>query len=292
MEIEEIKTWQWVLLGLTAGFLLSCVLVWRGPAFDTQERDTIEQGEFENGTFISTKYGRVTGSEARLVEMYHKGLPLLRDVTVHPPLSSDPSHFWVTGRCYFIGLKAADDSKPKGPYKVYEEWRLFKYPAPIPYEPGYELREEKKLDHNAASRRNVELAELKKTLGGQKTFPTVLDYLQAIQKLPENDLKYQYAWWELPVPRWTLPPVAGLLMIGIAWPLTLSTLQNFGLAKPAPVKVKPKPQKKPTGAAISAMPAGVVLKPAVAPPPPPPLPGDRKEYGGVYYPVVKTTHKD
>jgi hypothetical protein len=295
MEIEAIKTWQWMAIGLFAGFLLSCVLVWRGPVFDTQNRDTMQQGEFENSTLVSTKYGRLVGDQARLVGQYHKAQPLLRDVTIHPPLPSDEKHYWVTGRVYFIGLKLVDDSKPRGPMQVYEQWRLFKYPASIPYKPGYQVRADKRLDKNAASRRNVELADLKKALGGQGSFPTVLEFVKAVSQLPDNDIKYEYAWWELPVPEWTLPPVAGLLIIGIAWPMALAAMQNYGLAQRPASKAKPKPEpaKKPQRPVIGATPAGVVIKPAAPPPPPPPpLPGDRKEYGGVYYPVVKTTHKE
>jgi hypothetical protein len=79
-------------------------------------------------------------------------------------------------------------------------------------------------------------------------------------------------------------------MIGIAWPLTLGVLRSFGISKPAPVKViapppQPVPVKKPV------RPAGppVVVAP-VTPKPPPPV--DTRKYGGEFYPVVKTTHKE
>ena len=288
MEIDELKIWQWILAGLIAGGLFSCIYAWNGPPFDTQPRDTIEQGEFENNAMAATKFGTAVGPQMRLINLYHKDQPLLRDVTIHPPIASDPKHYWVTGRAYSIGLKAVDPNKPKGPEKVYEEWRLFKYPASIPYEPGYTLRAEKKLDKNEASRRNVELAALKKALGNQSSFPTVVEYLKAVGSLQNSDLKYQYAWWELPKAKWSLPPIAGVLIFGVAFPMTLSVMRNFGIAKP-PVKAvaKPKPQvptKKPTRAPAPVMPAAVVPTPAPAPAL---SPGDQRKYGGEFYPVVK-----
>ena len=67
MELEEVKTWQWVLAGLVVGFAFSCIVAWTGPTFDTQARDTIEQGEFENATFGLTKFGEIPW----LVRQYH-----------------------------------------------------------------------------------------------------------------------------------------------------------------------------------------------------------------------------
>ena len=291
MEIEEIKTWQWVFLGLIAGALFSCVVAWSGPRFDTQDRNTVEQGEFENNCFALTKFGQSTGSTAALYNAYYKDLPLVDDVTVHPPIASDPTHYWVTGRFYSIGLKPVDPSKLHSPSKVWGEWKLFKYPAPVPYEPGYAVLEQKKLEQYSSPHRIAQLTDLKKALGGQTRFPTVVEYLRAVQSLPENNFKFKYAWWELPRAQWSLPPFAGLLMIGIAWPLTLSALQNYGLAKRPPVKAKAKPAPvRPLSPGMNVLPAGVILNPPG--PAPPPEPAEQKEYGGVYYPVVKVKHKE
>jgi hypothetical protein len=290
MEIEEIQTWQWMLAGLIAGLLFSCVVSWSGPGFDTQDRETIEQGEFENSTFALTKYGAPTAIYPRSgyeINQYHKDQPFLSDVTVHPPIASDPKHYWVTGRFYFIGRKLVDPSKLNGPEKVYEEWKPFKYPTSIPYEPGYAIKEEKKI---GGTPRNPELANLKKALSDKMSFPTVVEYLNGISALPDSNFKFRFAWWELPKFIWTMPPLAGFLMIGVAWPLALSVLRSFGLAKTPTVKAKPAPIMKPERMPTTAMPAGVVLK-ATAPAAPPP-PSEHKEYGGEFYPVVKTTHKD
>jgi len=290
MEIEEIQTWQWMLAGLLAGLLFSCVVSWSGPGFDGQDRETMEQGEFENRAFALTKYGDISAVYPRYVNdinLYHKGQPFLRDVTVHPPIASDPKHYWVTGRFFFIGRKLTDPTKPNGREQDYGEWKPFKYPTNIPYEPGYAVRDDKKLFGTA---RNQNLPALKKALGDKTTFPTAVEYLKAISALPNSQLQVHFAWWELPKAIWTLPPLAGFLMIGVAWPLALGVMQNFGLAKPAHAKPKSAPARKPVRPSTTAMPAGVILHP-VAPAAPPP-PTEHVEYGGEFYPVVKTTHKE
>jgi hypothetical protein len=287
MEIEEIKTWQWVLAGLVAGLLFSCVVAWRGPSFDTQPRDTIEQGEFENGALALTKFAQQFRMQ-RLLDAHHKGLPMLRSVTVHPPIASDPKTYWITGEMFSIDVKPDDPTKIGSAGKIAGEWKAFKYPASVPYEPGYTRREEKKLDRGTL--KNTLEADLKKSLGGKANFPTAVEYLNAVAALPGSTFKPQYAWWERTVPIWTLPPLAGVLMIGVAWPLTLSAMRTFGLAKPAHVKAKPTAVRRPVRPTNTAMPAGVVLKPVT--PVAPPVPTEHKEYGGEFYPVVKTTHKE
>jgi hypothetical protein len=298
MEIEEIKIWQWVLAGLVAGALFSCVWAWNGPAFDTQTRDTMLQGEFENDCLALTKLvPPAPGPESRWVEQYHKDQLLLRNITVHPPIASDPKRYWVTAEMYTVGPKPIDPKNPKSQEKITCLWTAVKYPAPIPYAPGYEIRSEKKLDKFASARRNAEVEAEKKAMGGQTSFPTVVEYLKAVQKIPNANLQFHYAFWEKPAYVWTLPPLAGLLMIGIAWPMTLSAMQNFGLAKPAPVKGKAKPQTAP--AKKPARPTSSIASPAggaaavVQPSAPAALtPGDTRKYGGEFYPVVKAVNKD
>lgn len=295
MEIQAIKTWQWMLAGLVVGLLFSCIVAWSGPAFDTQARDTMEQGEFENDTVALTRFGQISAMIRRFHEdppEHHDDEPVLKDVTVHPPIGTD-KRYWVTGRSYYVGYKPVNPSQPRGEQKVYEEWRPFRYAAPVPYAPGFTLREEKGLDRGTRPMqlaRNRELAELKTALGGQTTFHTVNDYLQAVSKLPNANFKFQYfsqyAWWELPIPKWTLPPLAGFLMIGVAWPLTLGML---GVQQKAPLKVIPiKPEPLPPSPVRPAIPAVAVAAPA--PKPPPPI--DSREYTGEFYPVVKVTHKE
>jgi hypothetical protein len=293
MEIESVKTWQWMLAGLFIGFLFSCIVAWSGPAFDTQARDTIEQGEFENGILAlatdpktNLTFGRVAGLDPRLVEEHHKDEPLIQNVTVHPPVPGD-HRYWITGQEYWIGVRLVDPSKISGPRRVESQWRNFRYAADVPYKPGYTVREEK---HGHDSQNKVaELADLKQALGAKDSFATVNDFLYAVSKLPNSQFKSQYAWWELPAAKWSLPPLAGFMMIGVAWPLTLGVLQSFGVAKPVPVKKAAAPPPKPV--AVKPVKAVIPIQVA-APAPKPPPPVDNHEYRGEFYPVAKTTHKE
>jgi hypothetical protein len=295
MEIESIKTWQWMLAGLFVGFLFSCIVAWSGPPFDSQARDTMEQGEFENGILAlaedpATKqpFGRIAGLDLRLLQEYHKGEPMFRNVTVHPPIAGD-AHYWITGQKYWIGVRPVDTSKADSPREVASDWQNFRYAAAAPYKPGYAVL----ADHHGRvpPGRAAELAELKKELGGTDSFSTVKDYLKAVSKLPGSGITYQFAWWELPPAKWSLPPLAGFLMIGIAWPLGLGVLQSLGVAKPAPVKkalAAPAPPKP-----VAVKNVKPVIPIAVAPAAPKtPLPEDDRQYRGEFYPVAKSTHKE
>jgi hypothetical protein len=306
MEIEDVKLWHWMLAGVIAGALFSCIAAWSGPKYDAQERDTIEAGEFENAVYGLTKFNDLarfssSGAARQLqnnVERFHKGQSRVRYLTVHLPLAGDPKHtYWVTGETYSIGRRNKDANNARAGYEDYQEWKPFKYPAPSPYKPGYQEHVEKK--HSGSPEMNAELAELKTALGGNDTFPTVVEFLKAVAALPNPDkanpnvhLDFSQslwkpigqAWWERPAALWGMPPLAGFLMIGVAWPMTLSILQSFGVAKPAPVKAKPKAIAKPEPMRVPST-AGVVVIPSK--PAPPPLPSDAKKYGGEFYPVVK-----
>ena len=306
MEIEDVKLWHWMLAGLIAGALFSCIAAWSGTKYDTQERDTIEAGEFENSVYGLTQFSDLarfsTGAPRMLqynIERYHQGQPRVRYLTVHLPQPGDPKRaYWVTGETYTIGRREKDSNNPKAGEENFEQWKPFKFAASTPYKPGYQSHFEKKLP--APTELANELTELKTALGGKESFPTVVEYLKAVAALPNPDKAHPtlhldfsqsiwksigQAWWERPAAKWGMPPVAGFLIIGIAWPMTLSILQSFGVAKPAPVKAKPKPITKPEPMRVPST-AGVVVIPN-KPDAPPPLTAETRKYGGEFYPVVK-----
>jgi hypothetical protein len=312
MHVEDFKTWHWMLAGLFAGLLFSCVRLWQGPAFVSSEADTVAVGEFEHLAYAGTKLGG-GGPEWRYVNEYHKGLPLLKDVVVHPPLHGDALHqYWITGRQYWIGTRMVDPTKPGSKEHLMWGWKSFKYAAPTPYVPGYAQRKVQLQDelnrrqdrakHDTGFRLRMEIAninseirqmdDIQKSVGNQNSFPTVIDYLKTVKGMQGSTLTYSFAWYELPAAIWALPPIAGLLMIGIAWPLALGVMQNWGMARPPSVK-KPKrvtsPLPKPV-VPIAAS-AGVVFKPVV-PAPEAAVESEHAEYRGEFYPVVKSSHKD
>jgi hypothetical protein len=294
MEIENFKMWHWMLAGLVAGALYSCVIAYRGPAFDTQSIDTIDVGEFEQQAYAGTDFGGIQGPMTGRINQYHKDLPLLKKVVVHPPLSSDPDHhYWVTGMYYTVGERAKDPKKIGSPSELIEQWKAFKYAAATPYVPGYALREKqtdgKKLTGMAAYRLR-QLEPLKKAMGGVENFPTVVAYLHAVAALPKSRFTYSYAWYELPAAVWSLPPVSGLLIIGIAWPLTLALMQSWGLARPPAVVTPKKPRQTSEPLSRPIKSTGTPATVVIAPPVPEAKPVERVEYGGEFYPVIKA-HK-
>jgi hypothetical protein len=317
MQIEDLKTWHWVIVGLLVGGLFSAVRAWQGPAFANSAADTIEVGEFESKVYAGTS---LAGYERTgwLINQYHKGMPVLKDVIVHPPLADDPAkRFWITGKSYWISRRAVDPSKVGSPQQLMEGWKGFKFAAATPYVTGTTM-EKQKLQKELNERQTQlkesggknlrlmaeiagktaeinRLASSEKSLGGLESFPSAVDFMRRVKAMPGSTLSYSYAWYELPAAIYSLPPLAGLLIIGCAWPLTLSVMQNFGMAKPPTVKkVKPVPAPKPVKA--MSIPAtastGVVFKPVVTAPPSPPDEGDQNEYRGEFYPVVKATHKE
>jgi hypothetical protein len=289
MQIEDFKTWHWVAIGLVVGLLYSAVLTMAGPWFDAESLDTIDLASFEHGAV-----GQLThhdGPDPRLLEQFHAGQPVMADLVVHPPLRNDPQHYWVTGKLYSIKPepKGAGGPTTRGStFQVVEQWRPFKYPADIPFVadfglPGLETARRPAPKKGAAA----------KPVTATLTFATVIDYLAATTHVPAGaNVRFRFAWQELPIARWTLPPVAGLLIIGIAWPLALGAMQSIGMARPPAVVKKPKPAPEPVPTTKPV--TGVSLAP---PPPPPPVPApelhpDDKDYRGEFYPVVKPAHHE
>ena len=217
MQIEDFKTWHWVALGLVAGLAFSLVLTMAGPPFATDELDTVDASIFEHAL-----QGRLLrAGQPALVARFHKDQPVVRNLIVHPPLRGDDPHkFWVTGQLYHIGPQYKNPTNAAAGEQYVEQWRPFKYPAPAPY-----------------SGQN----------GAVAPFPTVAGYLSAMQQRSVPAFTYRTAWQEAPWAVWSLPPVAGLLMIGVAWPLALGILQSAGMARPPKVKAVAKPAEPPAG---------------------------------------------
>ena len=281
MQIEDLKAWQWVVVGAVVGLMFSASLAAVGPWFDSNQLDTIDLTAFER---VLAGLPAETHDNPFLVAKYHPGQPVVRDVVVHPPFAGDPTpgRTWVTGQVYSVGPHLKDPKNPTAGSFLGEQWRPFKYPAPVPFvvrDAGPELRR----------RGVVALAP--------GTYPTVSEYLAAVGKAmahPAGDGKplpfagYRFAWPETRAALWTLPATAGVLVVGIAWPLTLGLMGRAGLTRPPKVKVakvKPAPRS-----AASPDTAGVrvVLPPSAVAAKAPPV--DSKEYGGEFYPVAKNTH--
>jgi hypothetical protein len=202
MHLEDLKFWHWTIIGLLAGLLFGAVKLSQGPWFDKEGIETLDQPTFElEAAGAQTGFRR----DRNLVQRYNGNLPMLRDLVVHAPVPGEPTHsYWVTGeihRIYEDHQKPGDSSTP---VVGWGQWITFKYRAPVPY-------------------RAID--------GAPGRYATVVEFLAAAQKKAAHPIPYRTAWWEQSTPSVVLPTLSGLLIIGIAWPLTLGLMQGAGLAR-------------------------------------------------------------
>lgn len=326
MHIEDLKTWHWVILGLVAGALFSGVKLWQGPWFENSPVDTIDQRSFENGLLAV--------NSPRLTAQYRGDEPVLKDVVVHPPIAGDRARtYWVTGKACTVAMGPKEPGNVNSEVVPVEKWLPFKYDAKTPYVPLPAAALQARRGRAGALAAAIAKATAStQPAGANSQYPTVVDYLKAVQTRSDAKFSFRYAWQELPVVTAILPPVAGLLMIGIAWPMTLRVMQGAGLArKPQPRVKLPKNRKTLAAkgpldnsagdkqlaeltAALEAEMAGFVGanlttdpdESRVGMPAIKSLAGasaaidqkqgdnevEVKDYGGIFYPVVRSTHKE
>lgn len=135
------------------------------------------------------------------------GVPCLREIVVHPyhEPGGAANGYVVTGRFF----DAASESG-----------RELRFLAAFPYRAGPALKRVSAFSGKDLSARFAALNN-----------PGILDYFAVLSEGVELD--YQYAWWEEPLPRHLVWPLAGLLIIGLLLP-TFLCLQAFGrIARPA-----------------------------------------------------------
>lgn len=308
MQVENVRVWQWMLIGVLVGLLFAAVKVYQGPWFVYADTDTLSQARFERA-IIDLPEGWHRGE--RYIYQFHKDQPLIKEMMIHPPLGgADGNDWWVTGKCYSIIAQNKVRGDAKTPLVLIQQWIPFKYPAPAPY---------------------------KATNGSVGTYPNILDYLAVVKKHNPSAVPWQYAWWTKPNMPYLLLPIAGLLILGFAWPATLAIMQHAGLARRREKRVKLAPNRtitppakpqidtaaakaqlddlnadleaslqgfgghtaapKPSDAAPSTTAAPVAPLPKsvpgeMAPSKPPEEEEGEKDYGGEFYPVARSaTHK-
>jgi hypothetical protein len=328
MHIEDLKFWHWVVLGLVVGALFSGVKLWQGP-FDGSKFDSIEQRRFERGLVGVVEGPSVTRADTVSYLEKHPDTPVLKNIVVHPPAAGDDT-YWVTGSALVV------EELQKNPYRYNVDWVGFKYPAKVPYEPLTTLELQAKRGR-AGTKALMDAKAKAATQPGAQTrseYPNIAEYLQAVQTRSDAKFTYRYAWQERPLATAVLPPIAGLLVIGIAWPLALGVMQGAGLArKPQPrakltkrretaavkgpvdtsagdkqladlnatleaemagfIGVTPTrdPDDSSAGApAVKALPGGVGAASETKKPEDDEV--EVKEFGGEFYPVVKSVHKE
>ncbi|HSV15685.1 MAG TPA: hypothetical protein VLI90_15595, partial [Tepidisphaeraceae bacterium] len=248
MHFEDFKTWHWVIIGLLVGALFSGVKMYAGPWYTNADIDTLDQMRFEHALIGQPDGGNRTNAQ---MLRYLVGKQMVKDVVVHPPTFGDTDgKYWVTGKIATMEPMNQVPSDPKTAVVPAEIWRPFKYPADAPYQeiPPNVKRAPSRTALLAATRAATRPAAIAAAAKKKKaaTNPTtaaaaatatpaipqikihhtVVEYLQSKQSDPNAHFSYRYAWQENKAAMAILPPIAGLLIIGIAWPVTLGLMQH------------------------------------------------------------------
>jgi hypothetical protein len=263
----------------------------------------------------------------------------------------------VTGQIFEVDLGRKDPKDLASEVYNVAHWNSFRYPAKAPYDalPANANRAKAAkpaATQAAAKKKGAAAAAASQPAGSDAagappvaaatpppapepppiTYPTVVEYLKSVEKDSKAKFSYRYAWQEQTAALAVLPPIAGFLIIGVAWPMTLSLMVGAGLARNPQPRVK-LPKRKTVAAAAKVKDttegdkklaelnaaleaemagfvggaavtgdadesrAGVVVKPLTA--------GalesataksgededvEVKDYGGEFYPVVRSTH--
>jgi hypothetical protein len=349
MHFEDFRTWHWMLIGLIAGALFSGVKMWSGPSYSGDNITDMEQLRFERGLIGEPAGGQ--GRFIRLTTQQLAGQPILRNVVVHPPIAGERSNsYWVTGQVCEVEPVRKDPKNPASEIWNQATWSPFRYEAKAPYQPlpANATRGRSTKAKPPATQKNGKTAAAAAAASQPAVdpagaaapeptpavmkYPTVVEYLKAMEKDSNAKFSYRYAWQEQRAALAVLPPLSGFLIIGVAWPMTLSLLVGAGLARKPQPRVKLPKRKAATaakavkdttegdkklaelnaaleaemagfvgGAAVTGdadeSRAGVVVKPLTA--------GamesataksgededvEVKDYGGEFYPVVRSTH--
>jgi hypothetical protein len=302
MQIEDFKTWHWMVLGPIVGILFGCIILWRGPSSDVPNINTLDQGRFERAASGTPGLRR----DEALIPEFAAGKPWLKDLVVHPPIQGDNSDtYWVLGEVYSVDVGRKDPKDPASPFVTLGDWSPFRYPAKAPY---------------------------RAVLAAPGVYPSVMDYLTALkQKSPDSTTRYRFAWWDSTAATIALPTMAGFLIIGVAWPMAIHLLQGAGLARPSQPNVK-QPKRRPAaatakaavdhstgdrrldemntqleqdlaagasssgGKAAAAAPGDAPVKALAGTPEAAAAAAEKerliREYGGEFYPVVRSVHKE
>jgi hypothetical protein len=301
MHIEDFKTWHWMVLGPIIGLIYGGIILLSGTTAEGTKLETIDQGVFER---MVSKTPGLNYHELQLPK-YAADKPWMKNVVVHPPLPDEQGTYYVVGKVFSIGPERENPKDPTSPLVTSGRWDAFRYEAKAPYHA---------------------------VIGAPGVYPTVMAYFDAVKKeVPDAKLAYRYAWWDATAPTLILPAMAGFLIIGVAWPMSIQLMQGAGLAPVAQPKAKlPKSRKAVAKVAVdhsagdqqldelntqmeeglaagaSSSKAGVAVATGEAPVKV--LSGTPeaataaaaaaekerliREYGGEFYPVVKKVHKE
>ena len=217
MDLQDLKRWHWMVIGLLAGTLWAMTQLFYG---------FLPDGETVGGTF---EMMLMTTREAPAFVDFSN--VYVTDLQIHPPIADDGPVVngstssgkiqWVTGTMVSRGFRR--DTR---------EWRTrsFRYKAAVPFVPT------KRFDFIINDW--VPNGRLKKVPGYLKPtatdYPSIRNYFDELnRKYGSASMKYRYIWWQSRLAVMTLYPLGGLLLIGGVWPTIIALMVGAGLGAKA-----------------------------------------------------------
>ena len=221
MDLQDLKRWHWMLIGLIAGALWAGSRLFYGI--------NIDDGDPENQTGTFERVVMATKEAPAFVDFIDNGNVYVSDLKVYPAMPDNSREGqssalagsagqvqWVTGT---IGRRRF---KRDG-----REWqtRAFRYKASVPFVP--------RKDTDYIADNWVPYGRFKPIAGYIKPaatpYPSIINYLDELnRKYGSGSVKYRYAWWEGRAAIMTIYPLGGLVLIGGVWPILLGLMIGAG----------------------------------------------------------------
>lgn len=232
MDLQDLKRWHWMLIGLLAGALWG----WSQLSFGPQ---------LSGGSYEGFEHDLLATRESPAIRNSDDGNMCIIDICVHPPVADEtpdtravpttmrtakPRIQWVTGVEYHDRLIR----DPKNWFLIKDHkpfTKPFLFKAPVPYQPK-DPREDFVATKLPFSPRPF--YRLPPTTKGYErpavtSYPSITDYFDELnRKYGAGTVKYRYAWWESGLAVMTMYPLGGLLLIGGVWPTVLGLMVGAG----------------------------------------------------------------
>ena len=267
MDLEHLKRWHWLLIGLLVGALWSSVRLFYGYNLDSDNPESGANFEYalvatpDALVHLGTDEGRIYLGDLRVYPAIKDDSPdILGTHQAAPPPRPAPRLWpWFSRPATNKAKPPAEpppvsattpEPKPAGSRQV--NWvtgKVYSYrymkdpktgrtvPDPTPkalpfiYKASIPFIPDPRFDYVAhLSFYNL---KLKPTAGYAsatgREYPNILAYLDELnRKYGAGTVKYRYAWWESKAAVITLYPLAGMVVIGGIWPTVLGLLIGAG----------------------------------------------------------------
>jgi hypothetical protein len=246
MQIEDIKRWQWVLVGLLIGGILAGSRLFYGYTIDTANR---RNSGIPFETMI-VQPAPLNVAHMTRADFRERQAPYFGRLIVHPPQASesskvdDPLDCWIEGYVIQPAFKSASATQPTTP-----PGEQFVLRTPVPYIPqkNYVVDKAPGLavnPHFDQTQATQYWDHVQQTVDSQikagkpfskaalATMPTVMTYIQQLNdKYPSLKVPVRYQWTEVPWVVATMWIVGSVLVVGVFWPELLGLLLGAGLGR-------------------------------------------------------------